>query len=384
MEIKKTRDGVCIDGFRAYGTKRQKYGVAIILAEQVCECAAVFTRNSVQAGCITHNKKNLKNGVQAVVVNSGNANCFTPHEFDDAVEMAQEAARVLNISPGNVAVGSTGVIGRRLEVKTVSELITETAVNLSSGPKGSIQAAKAIMTTDTTIKMYSAKLNGIRVGGIAKGAGMIAPNMATMLCYMTTDADIPKAELKRALRDAVGESFNMISVDGDMSTNDTVMILSNKTKKCNVKDFRRLLGHVCVELAMMVARDGEGATKFIEATVGGAKRKEDAVKAVKAIINSPLIKAAVYGENPNWGRIVMALGSVMRFDRERLKIMFESGGRSVTAVKGGRPQNLESARRVLSRRNVRIRVELGLGSETATGWGCDLTPEYVKINAEYN
>jgi glutamate N-acetyltransferase/amino-acid N-acetyltransferase len=240
------------------------------------------------------------------------------------------------------------------------------------------------MTTDRRIKMYSAEYRGVRVGGICKGAGMIAPNMATMLCYITTNARIPRAKLQSALREAVDGSFNMISVEGDMSTNDTVLLLSSGMVKCELREFKGLLRHVTKELARMIVRDGEGASKFIEVEVKGAKSVGDARKGVKAVISSPLVKTAFYGENPNWGRIVAALGSVIRVDETKVDVSFHSGGMSASVVSGGRTFGLEKARKVLRSRDIRVVVDLHEGVKSAVGWGCDMTTEYVKLNAGYS
>jgi glutamate N-acetyltransferase / amino-acid N-acetyltransferase len=384
MEFRETRYGVCSPGFRAGGVKRGKYGVAIVAADRVCETAAVFTKNSVKAAPVKYTRKMLGNGVQAIVANSGNANCCVPAGMQDAADMASEAARCLGLNARNVAVASTGIIGRRMEGATVKELIGEVADGLAPSPNGSLQAAKAIMTTDTRIKMYSAERGGVRVGGICKGAGMIAPNMATMLCFITTNARLPKAKLGAALKAAAEDSFNMVSVDGDMSTNDTVLLMSNMSQKCGRDDFKALLTHVMRELAKMVARDGEGASKFLELEVKGAGSLKDARAAVKAVLNSPLVKCAFYGENPNWGRIVAAIGSRIRVDDSRVDLTFSSDRGSAKLVWGGRLLNPEPARKVLASRNIRVVVDLHDGGHSAVGWGCDFTPEYVKINAGYN
>ncbi|MFH1055413.1 MAG: bifunctional glutamate N-acetyltransferase/amino-acid acetyltransferase ArgJ [Candidatus Altiarchaeota archaeon] len=384
MEFRQTRYGVCLPGFRAGGAKRGKYGVALIVADEICDVAAVFTRNSVKAAPLKYTKGVLKNGIQVVVANSGNANCCVPTGMSDARKMAQETANSLRVNAKNVAVSSTGIIGRPMDISTVVELIHEVAGNLSSGPKGSIQAAKAIMTTDTKIKMYSAEYAGIKVGGICKGAGMIAPNMATMLCYITTNARLPKGRMQAALNEAAEDSFNMLSVDGDMSTNDTVIVLSNRVKKCRADDFRALLAHVSVELAKMIARDGEGASKFLEVEVKGAKSVKEARCGVKSIINSPLVKTAFYGENPNWGRIVSSLGSVLKVDESKVDITFHSGRDYAKLLSFGKPMSLDHARKILTQRNIKVVVDLHDGEMSAVGWGCDMTPKYVDINAGYS
>jgi len=384
MDFRETRYGVCTPGFKAAGVKRGRYGVALILADGVCGTAAVFTGNNVKAAPVKYTKGMFRNGVQAVVANSGNANCCVPGGMEDAREMASEASRVLGVGLRHVAVSSTGIIGRRMDVHAVKELIQEAADRLTPSPKGSLQAAKAIMTTDRRIKMYSAECGGVHVGGICKGAGMIAPDMATMLCYITTNAIVRGAELQSALREAVEESFNMISVEGDMSTNDTVLLMSSMSVRCGLKDFKQLLKRVTGELARMIVRDGEGASKFIEVEVRGARSAGDARRGVKAVINSPLVKTAFYGENPNWGRIAAAMGSAIRFDEGKLDISFASGSSTARVVKSGRTMSLDAAKRILANRNIKVVVDLHAGGHSAVGWGCDMTTDYVRINAGYS
>ncbi len=384
MIFKETRYGVCSPGFRAAGVKRGRYGVSLVVADQVCETAAVFTRNSVKAGSLRYTKAMVRNGVAAVVANSGNANCCVPTGVDDARELAEAAAKALGVNARNVAVASTGIIGRRMDVDAVKSVLSEAACGLAPSPQGSLQAAKAIMTTDTRIKMYSAESKGIRVGGICKGAGMIAPNMATMLCFITTNAALPKGMLQKALGESCDETFNMVSVDGDMSTNDTVLLMSNRTARAGYGTFKPLLSHVMAELAKMIARDGEGASKFIEVEVRGARSVADARAAVLAVSNSPLVKTAFYGENPNWGRIVAAIGARIEIDDTRVDVTYSAQGRAAKLLLAGRPMNPEPARKVLAARAVKVEVDLHLGACSAVGWTCDMTPEYVKINAGYN
>jgi glutamate N-acetyltransferase / amino-acid N-acetyltransferase len=384
MEFRETRYGVCCPGFSAWGVRRGKYGVALIAADRVCETAAVFTKNSVKAAPVKYTKKMVAGGVQVVVANSGNANCCVPNGINDSAEMAREAAQATGTSARNVAVSSTGIIGRRMDIATVKDLIKEASDGLAPSPNGSLQAAKAIMTTDTRIKMFSAEYRGIKVGGICKGAGMIAPDMATMLCFITTNASLPKGRMQSCLNEACEVSFNMVSVDGDMSTNDTVLLMSSRAHRCGVEDFKRLLTHVMRELAKMIARDGEGASKFIEVEVRGARSVKDARCAVKAIINSPLVKTAFYGENPNWGRIVAAMGSRIKVDENKVDLSFHCGNNAAKLVVGGRLMKPESARKILENRNIRVLVDLNGGKHSATGWSCDLTPKYVEINAGYS
>lgn len=376
--------GVCIPGFVAAGARRGRYGVAVVFSEKVCECAGVFTKNSVKAAPVKYTKRRVKNGFHAIVANSGNANCCIPEAAEDAKSMADSAAKALGVSACNVAVSSTGIIGRRMDVAEVNKAAADAAKNLRCSADASLEAAKAIMTTDSVPKMYSAESGDLMVGGICKGAGMIAPNMATMLCFLTTNADFSQKKLQDVLSFAVEDSFNMVSVEGDMSTNDTVLLMSSRTTKCKIAEFKKLLAHVCAELAKKIAEDGEGATKFMEVHVKGAPSLKDARKAVKAITDSPLVKTAIYGENPNWGRVVACAGSVVRVEEEMTTVAFESGKDSATVYERGNALGLEKAKKILKNREVRIVLDLGRGRHNATGWGCDMSPEYVNINAGYN
>jgi glutamate N-acetyltransferase/amino-acid N-acetyltransferase len=384
MAYGKTRRGVCTEGFKAYGLREGRYGVAVIKAVDVCDCVGVFTRNSVKAAPVVYTKRVINNGVQAVVANSGNANTCVPEGLRDAMEIASAAAFELGVEPENLAVSSTGIIGRRIDVDAVVKLARKAALKLASTPKASLEAAKAIMTTDMKPKQYSIQYNGIQVGAICKGAGMISPDMATMLCFITTNADLPRAALKYSLDKAVEESFNMIVVDGDMSTNDTVLLLSSRRRKCTSKTFTPMLKHVCTELAKQIAGDGEGASKFLEFTVKGARNMREARIAAKAVASSPLVKTAFHGENPNWGRITAAIGSKIKIDAMRTDITFKSKKGSATVLEKGAAGNLKEAKKVLKAKDIIVRINLNSGRFSATAWGCDLTPEYVKINAGYN
>jgi glutamate N-acetyltransferase / amino-acid N-acetyltransferase len=384
MAFKDTRYGVCTPGFRASGVKRGKYGVALILSDRICPTACIVTKNSVKAESVSYTSKILKNGLQAVVVNSGNANCCVDEGMAFARDMGLEASKRLGVDVKNTAVASTGVIGKPMDISVVKALILEASTKLSSSSKGSIQAAKAIMTTDRIIKMYSAEKNGLKVGAICKGAGMIAPNMATMLCFATTNAKMSQKALDAALRKAADVSFNMISVDGEMSTNDTIMLMSSDERACKPDEFEALLSHVLKKLAKMIAQDGEGATKLIEVTVEGARKASDARAAVSAVTGSPLFKCAMYGSNPNWGRIVSAIGAVLNVDYKRMEVSYEGGGRRAVVLSNGKQGSLDMAHEILKNRSVKVHVSLGLGKESATGWGCDMSEEYVRVNAEYN
>lgn len=384
MKFRKTDSGVCIGNFRANGVRKGKYGVAIIFNDKTCTTVGTFTNNSIQAAPITVTKRKIKRGLKAIIANSGNANACVTDGIKDAEEMCRIAAGELKINPANIGVSSTGIIGKRIDMKTVADLTIMAARGLSSSPDAGKRAAGAIMTTDTFQKEISVEHKGIIIGGIAKGAGMIAPNMATMLCFLTTNADLNRNKLQIALNKAVEDSFNMLVVDGDMSTNDTVLLMSDGTKKCNFGDFRELLNYATIELTKMIAEDGEGSTKFIEITVKGAKNREEARIGAKAIVNSPLVKTAIFGENPNWGRIVAVLGSKIKFKFEGLDIIIGSGKSKAFILRQGKVKNLAKARKILKNRRIRIIADMHSGNESATAWGCDMGYGYIRINAGYN
>lgn len=385
MALRETRKGACCDGFLAAGARKGKYGVALIAADSPAVAAGVFTKNTVKAAPLKITKKVVEGRVSLIVANSGNANACTRTGIADAKKVQEGAAATMGVSASSVAVASTGIIGKPLDTKTVLSLVKAAAKKLGRSGKSSLAAAKAIMTTDTRIKQVSVEYKGIQVGGVCKGAGMIAPNMATMLCFITTNADVGKRQLQSALVKSAEKSFNMISIDGDQSTNDMILLLSSGKEECSPRDFQRALDYVTVKLAKMIAKDGEGATKFIEVEVGGAKNTGDARKAVHAILDSPLIKTALFGENPNWGRIMAKLGSVLRINEKKVDITFQSeNGKVKVALGGVSTGKNKSAAAILKSKEVRIMVDLHSGRASAVGWGCDLTPDYVKINAGYS
>jgi len=384
MEPKETGEGACIPGFSSAGLREKKYGVALIVADKVCDSVGVFTKNSVKAAPVVLTKKLVKNGLKAVVVNSGCANACTPTGFSDAEAMGRAAAESLGVDPDNVGVASTGLIGSRLDVKLVERLVKKVSKRLGCSPKKSLKAAEAIMTTDTRPKQASYEYKGIKVGGICKGSGMIAPNMATMLCFLTTNAALSGKQLQSCLKEAADESFNQVVVDGDTSTNDMVLLLSSGTKKCGAADFMKVLSATTQKLAKEIAADGEGATKSIEVLIRGAPDKKKARAAARAVVSSPLVKAAVYGENPNWGRIAGKLGSVLAYDFSKCGIILESERGKACVVKKGVGRKLSKAEKIIKGGDIKITVNLAAGKEKATAWGCDLTPDYVRINAEYN
>jgi glutamate N-acetyltransferase/amino-acid N-acetyltransferase len=389
--------GVCaIDGVMAAGVRKGKYGVAIIVNPNSTS-AAVFTSNKVVAAPVIFTKEIVKEGrISAIVANSGNANCFTGERgLQNAQEMSIKVSNKLNIKYNQVGVGSTGVIGRELPMDIINNLIDHAMENLANNPEASTKAAEAIMTTDTFSKEFAVETklkdgNIVKIGGITKGSGMIAPNMGTMLCYITTDVQATPQELQKALKEAVDQSFNMVIVDGDESTNDMVVVLANgKSGKIDA-NFQKALNFLCTELAKMMAKDGEGATKFMTVQLKGALSIEDARKAAKSVVKSPLVKTALNGADPNWGRIVAAVGySGAEMDENIISVSLESKEEMVKIVDKGNvlafdnSKELQIAEKIMKNKEIKINIDLGLGNESATAYGCDLSYDYVKINAEY-
>ena len=298
--------------------------------------------------------------------------------------MCNITANELDIPAKNIGVASTGIIGRELNLKKIRELIRTATSRLSNSWEGSRDAAKAIMTTDTKIKEISLEYEDIKIGAICKGSGMIAPNLATMLCFITTNANLSRETLQNELRNSVENSFNMLTIDNEMSTNDTVILMSDKSEDCDVEDFRYLLNYATIELAKMMAKDGEGATKFIQVEVRNAETLNKARIGAKRIASSALVKTAIYGENPNWGRIIAALGSIIEFDFYKTDIIFKSNGRSAKIVENGNVMDINDAKEILRGNEIEIIVDIKQGKFSATAFGCDLSPEYIRINAEYN
>ena len=384
MKVKMTEKGVCSDGFKAAGVREGKYGLALIVADKVCASAGVYTKNSCKAAPVILTKSRVKRGLKAVVANSGCANACIKEGMKDAKKMAELTARTLGVKSGNIGVASTGIIGKRINLDLIEKLVGIACKKLSKTPEASLRAAKSIMTTDTQSKQFSVEYNGIQVGGICKGAGMISPNMATMLCFMTTNADLSRQQLQRALELSVSKSFNMLVIDGDMSTNDTVLLLASGKKKCSLSVFQKLLDYVTVELAKKIAKDGEGASKYLEFEVINARNHASAAKVAKAIASSPLVKTAFYGENPNWGRIISTIGSKIKFNPMKTTITFNSEKGSMNAFNQGSVGDLKKAREVLKAKEIRITVNLRQGKSKAKALSCDLTAEYVRINAGYS
>ncbi len=375
LKSSKLPKGFLASGLNCGLKKSGKADLALFCSEVPARAACLFTVNKIQAAPIPVSKKHLKaSGYhQAIIVNSGNANCFTGQRgISDALGVAKSLAGALGVKTKSVLVSSTGIIGRPLKVDKIKKAIPKLVRSLSV--KGVKQAKRAILTSDTSTKALSVKLEisgkEVTICGVAKGAGMISPNMATMLGFIFTDADISKGILAKALKEAVGQSFNCITVDGCMSTNDTVAILANglagnplinSDKKAH--SFKKGLSLVCLELAKMIVKDGEGASKFIQIKVTGAKTKGEAKRVGLAVANSNLVKTAIYAANPNFGRIIAACGaSGAALNELTLKI-------NVSPLK---------------RKEVIVGVNLNQGSCSSIIYTSDLTPKYIKINAEYN
>ena len=402
--IKIINGGICaVEDVKAAGSRVGKYGLAVIESKN-STASGVFTSNKVVAAPVIHTREMIKGGkLSLVVVNSGNANCFTGEEgVADCVKTIKFASELTGVSADEIATASTGVIGRKMPMDTILPLVEESISKLENSPENSTEAAKSLMTTDTYHKEFAVEValeeGTVKIGGITKGVGMIAPNMGTMLCFLATDAVISSEDINKALKEAVNKSFNMIVVDGDESTNDMALLMANGKSDVEVvkdgvidENFQEALNFICISLAKMMARDGEGATKFIECKVNGAKSDEDAIKASKSVISSSLVKSAIFGGDPNWGRIVAAVGySGCEMDQTMITIALsdDNGNESILVNKGeilafDGTESLKKAEEIMQEKHVNILVDLYQGNSTATAWGCDLTYDYVKINAEY-
>lgn len=387
----------------AAGIKYQnRTDMALIYSTAPCEAAGTFTSNVVKAAPVVWDRNIVRESdekVRAVIINSGIANACTGKEgLRICEETAEAAGEALGIPMRSVLVGSTGVIGMQLPMDRIKAGIAELAAAKAGTREAGEAASRAIMTTDTVNKevCVTLELGGktVTIGGMAKGSGMIHPGMCTMLAYVTTDAAIAKALLQKAVSAVVEDTFNMISVDGDMSTNDTLLVLANGLARnavidCENEDyeaFQEALHFICRTLAMKMAGDGEGATRLIESQVCHADTKEHARILAKAVIQSNLTKAAVFGRDANWGRVLCALGySGAPFDPENVDLYFEAEGRSMLIFTHGSAADYseQEAAQLLGCDKVIIRSDMHMGEEAATAWGCDLTYDYVKINADY-
>ncbi|MGZ5521212.1 MAG: bifunctional ornithine acetyltransferase/N-acetylglutamate synthase [Halobacteriota archaeon] len=388
--------GICaVRGVKASGIKDGRNGVALITGGG--QAAGVFTTNKVTAAPVIVTREHLKqsNEILAIVANSGSANAFTgPEGVNDAKSVAKLLAQRLHIRDTQVAVASTGVIGTPLNKDWINSRIETLLLTLTDSAEGSLAAARAIMTTDSVPKHIAVEVSDVRIGGIAKGAGMIEPKLCTMLAFVYTDAQISADILQKCLKQAVDISFNMVVVDGDTSTNDSVLLIATgkSPKTIEISKFQGALNYVCIALAKMIARDGEGATKMMEVTVTGAQNRDDAVKAAKAVVRSPLVKTALFGADPNWGRIVAAVGYSEAFvDPSLLSLSLSSGKRPPIVLLQNGLIRTDSADKfeedalaaIMKSAEISIQIDLGVGVASATAWGCDLTDDYVRINAEY-
>ncbi len=404
MDIKIINGGVCAaSGFKASGVhcgirkNKTKKDLALIYSENICNAAAVYTTNLVKGAPLTVTKKHISNGkAQAVICNSGNANTCNANGIDIAEQMSTLVANALNCNADDVVVASTGVIGQPLDITPIASGIPVLADTLSSN--GSNDAAEAIMTTDTVDKQIAVEFKigdkVCKMGGIAKGSGMIHPNMATMLVFITTDVAISPEMLQKALSGDVKNTFNMLSVDGDTSTNDMVTVLANglagnREIVSNGEDFdifMKALNTVTVNLCRVIAGDGEGATKLLECKVSGANSVDTAKTVAKSVVCSSLLKAAMFGADANWGRVLCAIGySGAAVDVTKIDVAFVSPkGKIVVCQKGsGVDFSEESAKEILLEKEIVIDVNLNDGEFNSTAWGCDLTYDYVKINGDY-
>lgn len=393
--------GFCAAAAEAGIKYKNRKDMAMVYSKTPCKTAGVFTSNVVKAAPVLWDKKIVESGgdTHAVVINSGIANaCTGKLGYEYCRETAQEAADALEITLENVLICSTGVIGMQLPVEKLTEGVRMLAKGLSASEEAGTEAAKAIMTTDTRNKQVAVrvKLGGkeVTVGGMCKGSGMIHPNMCTMLAFVTTDANISQKLLQEALSEDVKATFNMISVDGDTSTNDTLLVLANgeagnaeiTEKNEDYQIFAEALHFVNEALAKKIAGDGEGATALFEAKVIHADTLENARTLAKSVITSSLTKAAVFGHDANWGRILCALGySGAAFDPEKIELYLESSAGKILIFKDGMAADYseEEAERILSSSEVTALVDMKMGDAEATAWGCDLTYDYVKINADY-
>ncbi|MFI3313620.1 MAG: bifunctional ornithine acetyltransferase/N-acetylglutamate synthase [Eubacteriales bacterium] len=397
-------NGICASkGFRAGGTwcgirkNKTKMDLAMIVSDTICTAAGVYTKNKVKGAPLTVTKNNLANGTaQAVICNSGNANTCAPNGMELAEATCDLVAKALDIAKTDVIVGSTGVIGRAMELAPFETGIPELAGKLSYS--GSHEAATAIMTTDLVEKEVAVEFEvggkTCHIGGIAKGSGMINPNMATMLCFLTSDVKISSEMLQKALSNDILDSFNQVCVDGDTSTNDTVTVMANGmaenleiTGEGTAYDtFCENLAAITRRLSYCIAGDGEGATKALTCQVDGAPTKELARAISQSVIASDLLKAAMFGQDANWGRILCAIGYVdgdFTADNIDVKLTSEVGEVWVCEGSAHRAFSEEEATKILAVKDITILVDMHQGNESATAWGCDLTYDYVKINGDY-
>lgn len=392
-------------GFKAFGDyvgiKKSRKDLAVLYSEKEATYVGTFTTNVVKAACVTWNKERYlsEDKISAVVVNSGNANACTGIVGEENNQtMAQVTAKCFQLKKENVLVASTGVIGKQLPIEVIKEGIKKVAWLVTKTIEGGHEAATAIMTTDTFVKEIAIEFTigdkKARIGGMAKGSGMIHPNMATMLSFITTDIAITKELLDKAVKEDIASTYNMISVDGDTSTNDMVMLLANgmcentliEEEGKDYETFKEALNTVNVFLSKQIIHDGEGVTKVLEVQVEGAKDLTDARLLAKSVITSSLVKTAFFGEDANWGRVLCAMGySGAIFDPSKVTLYYESAKGKIKLLENGLPENFseEFAYEILKEKEITVHIILQEGDVSATAWGCDLSYEYVKINGEY-
>ena len=382
-----TFHSICaVKGITAWGMKEGKYGLALIRASGTA--AGVFTENLVRAAPIELMRRQIKKGtMEAVIANSGCANAYTGKRgYDDAVAMTECAGDALGVGPEQVGIASTGVIGRYLDLPLIGRQCKAVAPRLDRTPEAESLAAQAIMTTDLYPKHALVEKETFCIGGITKGSGMIAPNMGTMLAFIYTDAEIGAKPLSDALKLATRRTFNRVVIDGDMSTNDIALCTATGAAgKVNAKEFSAALEECCRSLAQQIAADGEGASKLIEVTVTGAPGEEAAATVARTVTGSPLVKTAVYGEDPNWGRVVAAAGRAgVKFDPNAVSLWISDGDVKYPLVKSGEIiADLRNAKMAMHGKKVIFMLDLAAGKAEATAWGCDLTEKYVEINGRY-
>ena len=402
--IQKIIGGICAaQGFRAAGMhcgirkNQQKKDLALVVSDVPCAAAAVYTQNKVYGAPITVTRENIQNGIaQAIICNSGNANTCNADGVEKAELTCALTARALGLTPSDIVIASTGVIGQPIVMEPIASGITQLVPLLSQN--GGTDAAEAIMTTDTVAKQvaYTAVIGEktVTVGAIAKGSGMIHPNMATMLSFVTSDVSITPKLLQKALSTVVTDTFNMVSVDGDTSTNDMVAVLANgmaKNSKIIEENedyavFCKMLFYTLQDISRLIAGDGEGATKLLTCTVSGASQKQLARDIAKSVVCSSLVKAAMFGADANWGRILCAIGYTpgdFQVDKIDVSIASEAGSIDVCKNGAGIPFSEETAKTVLLEKEIKLLINMNQGAFDATAWGCDLTYDYVKINGDY-
>ena len=405
--MKYINGGVCAaQGFKAGGLhmgvkthNKNKKDVAMIVSDSVCTAAAVYTKNKVKASHIAVDIKHLSDGTaKAAVINSGIANACAPHGEEYAVKMCAAAAEEIGCEVNDVVIASTGVIGQPLNISAIENGMPELYKSISHSDEGSDAAAKAIMTTDTVKKEIAleTEVGGkvVKMGGIAKGSGMIHPNMGTMLCFITTDCAISAEMIKEALKETVKVTFNRISVDGDTSTNDTCCVMANGEADNDIitekneayNEFVSALKELCTRLSMEMASDGEGAKHLIICTVKNASDEDTAQTVSKSVISSTLTKAAIFGADANWGRVLCAMGySGADFDPEKVSIAFKSKAGSIPVCENGEGLDFdeELAKKILTEHDITIDIDMKSGSAECTCFGCDITYDYIKINGDY-